>query len=422
MMSNGDLDPDWYGAPASTLMTGMAALYAAYGFAGILLGNLGSMADIVPAYQADGTYFLLSGRIYTAIAATAVVVATYAVTRELRVSHFWSGLAALVIALSPLMIGYSWLVRMDMFQVLFMLLALLMVLRALRKPTLTAFVLAGVFVGLGVASKYPAVVVAIPILAAAIVLAGQGRLSIRASIGYLVSAGVASLIAAAVVAPYLFIDFEEVLAHVERENRSTHLGHTGQGFFTDLWDYLNVALPQALKGPGTLLGIIGLGSMLASRRGWLLPLAFAIYLLFISYLSLWWVRWALPLVPLAAIGAVFLAHRLELRLRPRLPAFVTYGARIAVAALLLVPVAIPTAEMVWSRATTDDVRVEAAKWMDANIPAGSTLVIESYVPQVLAEEYECSSRSMVRSSAGRSSAIRSGRPGSSAHWAMARAT
>ena len=219
MISNGDLDPDWYGAPASTLMTGMAALYAAYGFAGILLGNLGSMADIVPAYQADGTYFLLSGRIYTAIAATAVVVATYAVTRELRVSHFSSGLAALVIALSPLMIGYSWLVRMDMFQVLLMLLALLMVLRALRKPTLTAFVLAGVFVGLGVASKYPAVVVAIPILAAAIVLAGQGRLSIRASIGYLVSAGVASLIAAAVVARYLFIDFEEVLAHVERENR-----------------------------------------------------------------------------------------------------------------------------------------------------------------------------------------------------------
>ena len=130
-----------------------------------------------------------------------------------------------------------------------------------------------------------------------------------------------------------------------------------------------MALPQALKGPGTLLEIIGLGSMLASRRGWLLPLAFAIYLLFISYLSLWWVRWALPLVPLATIGAVFLCHRLELRLRPRLPALVTYGARIAVAALLLVPIAIPTAEMVWSRATTDDVRVEAASgWTRTSRP------------------------------------------------------
>ena len=388
MVTEGNLDPGWYGAPASTLMDGMAGLYAAYGLVGILGGTFHSMADLLTAYQVDGSHFLLLGRTWTALTGTAVVVVAYALARELRVSVFWSALAAAVLALSPLMIDYSWLVRMDMLQSAFMMLVLLALLLAMRHPNLLVFVMAGVFLGLAAASKYPAIVTVIPIVAAAVALAARRRVTATTAFGYLVGSGVASLLAVLLVAPYLLVNFQTMLGDVEREARTTHLSHTGEGFLPDLWKYLTVALPQALRGPATLLGVAGVLSLLASRRGWLVGLCFGAYLLFISYLALWWVRWAVPLVPLAVIGAVFLLDRLECRLRLRSRPGWSIVARILVAGLLLIPVALPTASMVWTRATNDDPRVEGAEWIEANVPAGSRILIESYVPQVSAEDFQ----------------------------------
>ena len=38
MIRVGSLDPDWYGQPGSTLIDGLAALYAAHGLLGVLSG------------------------------------------------------------------------------------------------------------------------------------------------------------------------------------------------------------------------------------------------------------------------------------------------------------------------------------------------------------------------------------------------
>lgn len=387
MLTDGDLDPGWYGGPASTLMGGLAILYGAYGAMGVLAGTFETVADVGSAYLADASHFLVIGRVFTAFAGAVVVLLTYAVSRQLRVSVFWSIVAMATVTLSPVMVKYSLVVRMDMFQIAFIMLVLLMVLKAMTRPTLGKFVLAGLFLGLAVASKYPGILAVVPIIAAAVVLTGRGRITWTLALVYLTCAAVASLVAVLVVAPYLFLDPEGVLAHVRNEARSAHLGATGDGFVSNLWRYLTEALPQALGVPGAVVAILGVASMALTRRAWLTTLFFLAYLVFISLLALWWVRWALPVIPVAAIGAVHVAGRIESQRIRLVRGAWLHGMRVAVVGLLVIPLLSPTASLVWARLTNDDVRIGATEWLESNVPRGSTLVVESYTPQVSSDDY-----------------------------------
>lgn len=104
MVESGSPDPRWYNAPASTLIDVLGLLYATYGLAGVLAGAFDSVAAAGDAYRADVSHFFLVARIVTALSGVAVVLMTYAVACELRVSRFWAGIAALLMAVSFAMI------------------------------------------------------------------------------------------------------------------------------------------------------------------------------------------------------------------------------------------------------------------------------------------------------------------------------
>ena len=111
-------------------------------------------------------------------------------------------------------------------------------------------------------------------------------------------------------------------------------------------------------------------------------------LAFLSFLSLWWMRWALPLFPLGAVAAVFLLDRVQRKLSGRLARRWLQVGGVVVALLLVWPLLSPTIDLVSTRATGSDIRLRANEWILDNVPAGSTLLVDSYTTQVSSDVYD----------------------------------
>lgn len=387
MVENGG-DSNWYNVPAATLMDVLALLYWLYGLGGMLLGQFDSIAAAGDAYRADVSHFFVIARVVTAISGLGVVVVTYALLRELRVHVFWAAMAALLVAVSFALIKFSALVRPDMLMTTFLLAAVIVSMRALKSPSAKMFLVAGIFLGLAAASKYPGAVAIVPIVAANSTLVIQERITPRRGLLWLGVTALAAMVVVAIVAPYLYINFGETIRAVAGEARSTHLGATGAGFLSDFWRYLSEALPWGVGVNATIVGIIGLVAMLLFQRPRIASITFWFFLAFISFLSLWWARWALPLLPLAAIGAAFVLEQIDIRLRARRPGRWIWVPRVVVAAILIWPLVESTTAAVLPMATNDDTRLRAIEWIEENVPEGSTLLIDSYTTQLPTDRYD----------------------------------
>ena len=381
-------DPAWYNVPASTLMDIMAALFAGQGGLDVLAGRAETIQGAGDLYLADASQFFLIGRIVVVISGLGVVLMTYVLAREIRVSRFWAAVGSLVIAVSFAMVQFSALIRPDMLMTFFLLAAVLVSLRSLLHPSGRIFALAGACLGLAAASKYPGALAIAPIVAANATLTVEYRITPRRGLLWLGIAVACAAVAAFVVGPYLFIHVDQTIWAIGQEARSQHVGATGQGLAVGLWRYLTEAMVWGLGVPTAVFGVAGLGVMLLKRRPRVVAVTFWILLLFISFLSLWWLRWAIPLFPLAAVGAAYLADRTERRLAAKWPGAWLRASAAVVAALMVLPLVVPTAEQVSAYASGDDTRLSANEWINANAPPGSTILVDSYSAQVSSDTYD----------------------------------
>ena len=275
---------------------------------------------------------------------------------------------------------------MDMVQVLFNLLIALFVVKALEAPRMAFFVGAGVALGLAVTSKYPGLVGVVLIIASAVLLRIQGRLTPRMEFRVLTAAGVASVVTAFVVGPYLFINFPDVLTAVTLEARTGHVSATGAGLLSSMFSYFTEVLPQALTYLVAALGVLGIVGVCLVRHGWVVSLFFVSYLVFIASLTLFWARWALPLIPFVAIALVVVVDRVDRWLSVRISW--SKALRYAAVALLVVPLGWRGVQETWARATDNDTRVVALQWAQKNVPQGATVLVETYAPALAATQYQ----------------------------------
>jgi hypothetical protein len=77
MVADRSLDPQWCGAPASTLITILGILYSAIAAGGLLFGFFGSLADLGAFYDADVAVFFVVGRMVSVISGTLCVFFAY---------------------------------------------------------------------------------------------------------------------------------------------------------------------------------------------------------------------------------------------------------------------------------------------------------------------------------------------------------
>jgi hypothetical protein len=112
LLANHTMNPNWFGHPGTTTIYLTAVVEAlVFGF-GAITGRYASLADFVTAAYADPTMVFVSARISMAILGTACVGLTYLLGTRLYGSTVGL-LAALLLALNSLHIGWSQVVRTD---------------------------------------------------------------------------------------------------------------------------------------------------------------------------------------------------------------------------------------------------------------------------------------------------------------------
>jgi 4-amino-4-deoxy-L-arabinose transferase-like glycosyltransferase len=259
----------------------------------------------------------------------------------------------------------------------FVVLALLLSLRAHERPTAGAFALAGIAAGLAAGTKYNgALAVVVPLLCCAMT---PGVRPSRAVAILWTFAGMFG--AFFLAAPYTLIDlpvFLNQFARLSAEYRTVSPG------LDPVWLTYLKHLRNALGGPGSVIVIAGLalGAFRAvvgpSRLKWILAILFPIvYFRFISNQNLVFGRYLLPLLPfLSLLGATAVVAAVDSLRHTRLSLRARNGVIVGLTLLSIAPPAYTSiafdanAARVW---TTE----QAYHWILRGIPKGSIVTMES---------------------------------------------
>lgn len=380
-------DPGWYGHPAATLIYPLAALYGVIAIVGLLLGFFADLGAVQALYFDDPTVFYVTGRILSALYGGICAFILFRLMRLFKIGNFWIVIAGFVFFLSPVMYDYGTKIRADLILAAFMLLVIYSAVKAVQVKASLRWMLAGGFcVGLAVTSKYPGVLSAVAVIAAAVTLWRQGSLGPVAAIRQLIAAGAVSVLAAFATAPYLLIRFQAVLQNILREARPEHLSATSPGFGSALAFYTLDVMPRAVGVPLAVLSVFGLVLLVRQSGGRILVITGIIFLIFIASLNLVWVRWIIPLIPMAILAAFCAVQNAEesslLNAKWRGPF------RAVLLAMIFIPVLSNTIPLVYAKVTNNDTRVEARTWISNNIPKGARILIEAYAPNLDTQRYE----------------------------------
>lgn len=376
MLREGRLNPGWFGHPATLLFYLLAAVIAAVAALGSLTGGWHGTASFVAAVFADPGVMVLPMR--GAMALLGVASVWLAWRLGARCAGNGVGLiAALLLAVSPLHVDLSQVIRTDMLATVLMSLALLRALSAARDGSLAAHGWAGVFAGLACATKWPAMLVLVAPASAAIFQARRDR----RRLSLLLVAPAAAAATLVIASPYLVLDWPQVLRDLSGEARPVHLGATGGGFWPNLIWYVSHPLARSFGWPG--VAAMAFGAVHLCRRDRaaavvLLPFAL-VFLVVLAAQALVWERWLVPLLPIAAVlAAIGIAEAARL-----LPWPDDRGAATAILALSLAGWTLP-ATLDRQSYRAHDPRQAATAWVRRHVPAGRTLLVEHAAFDLLA--------------------------------------
>ncbi len=384
----------------------------------------GGRAGVSHTFASNPAAVFTLARVCVALLGTLAVWLLYLAGARL----FGRGVALLAAALEAvafLPVFYAHLALNDVPTLVPLTLSLLGTAGVLRKGRARDYLIAGVGLGLGCATKYTAGIALLPLLAAAAaryldtpsagrrVLAEAGRHAPSARIpvsASLVLAGAAALAAFLIADPYSVLDlhaFEQGLAHQsslsgEAQGKLGAPHESGIGYY--LW--------SLTWGLGWVPAVAALaGALLVWRHerklGWVLVPAPLLYLLFMGSEGRYFGRWLLPIFPILCLLAAFAAlscaralaratqHVVQRGAHPAEPArpaeLIQPNAhpsrpRIALVVFTALAVLALCAQglvysvhsgIVLSRA---DTRGLARAWMLAHVPVGAKVVVEPIVP------------------------------------------
>jgi len=374
LIINHTLDPGWFGHPGSTTIYSLAIIEIAVFVAGYLSGQFASAADFAAAAYHDPSILFLPGRYLMVALGVGCVILTYLIARRLFDTR--TGLlAAALLAVNPLHIKWSQIIRTDVHAGFFMLLCVLASIGIARRGALFDYIAAGVAIGLATATKWPTAVIACAPLGACLSRIGAGAAPAR-ELRLLAASALAAPVALFLASPFLLIDAPTVIRHVSGEEQLHHLGATGGGLLANLGWYIADPLGRSVGWLG--LAAIATGAAIVAFRHRIalatLLVPALVFLLLVSSQRIIWARWIVPIVPmlsvLAAVALIAAGDWLAARIG-RAPAIAWQA---ALAALLIVPMLVTAAAEANER--RHETRSLAAIWAKAHLPPGSRLLIE----------------------------------------------
>jgi hypothetical protein len=373
LLQNQTLNPGWFGHPGTITIYLIALCTSLVYGAGVMLGAWANSAQFIAAIYADPSIIMIPQRMMIAIPGVVSVWLTYLIGSRIH-SRFVGLVAAAILALSPLHIELSQLIRTDVQMTMWVLLSVYLALPLLDSYRANALVGSSVLAGIAAATKWPAMLILLVPVALLLSRPDDWRRRLRRAVLAIVVA-ITALLAAS---PYLLIDYRTALNNVLVEGRPRHLSQTSSGIVERLSFYLSDVLPGALGWPVTLLAAVGLLLAITGRWNARLAIPTAVpaftFLGVICLQSIMWSRWAVPLLPFLSLAAAVVIDEIRSRVmkfgRPVADVFLASSALA-----ILAPLAWAASKGAAER--SHDTRDLAIEWIHANVPAGSSVAVET---------------------------------------------
>lgn len=383
-----DLNPHFFNYPSLVIylqFLGQVLLYPIMK----VTGMIGPPLDFRIAYAMDKTPFYLMGRTLITLLGLLTVWATYDAGRRIG-GRAAGAVAALALSVSAFHIEKSQVVEVDVPLTAFVMLSFAAMVRLMDAPTRRNYILAGLFMGLATSAKYTGALLILPLLAAYLLSrrsvaspAKRARVPSGHPLGNLVLALLTMIVVFVATSPFVIIDATTFWQHFSTEREHMRLGHFGLSDKPTWLFYLGEIGSHQLGWPFAVLCVFGMAYAAVRRRRWALVFfAFIVpYAIAISTWSMRADRYALPVLPMLFLFAATLMADIWRHSRvARIPYGVRATGAVVVVALMCAPLAIAYGELVKRRGS--DTRTLAKAWIEANVPAGSFVVMEGYGPEL----------------------------------------
>jgi hypothetical protein len=386
MIGGGQLNPEWFGHPATTTMYLLALIDVAVLGLGLASGRFSSVENFAAAIYADPGILVLPHRI--AIVLIAVVGIALAYRLATRLFDRPTGLVtAAILAVSPVHITYSQLVRSDMMATVFMLAAMLGALAYALHGSVRALVASGFCVALAITTKWPFAVAFLSLAGAVVLRWRDGLESGRRTFMLIAAAAAGTMAAMVLISPFLIIEWNTVVSNLHGEVQPHHLGATGGGLIDNALWYMRGPLVRAFGITGLALAAIGAVLAMRSREFVAVALVTGVAMFVLaSSQNIVWERWVLATVPLLAIPVALGLLRVAALASTQLKLPAVPFAAGALLAATLVPLLI--AALADGRERMNDTRPMASAWLRANAAPGSTIFVEHFAFDLVKSEFD----------------------------------
>ncbi|MBR7839132.1 phospholipid carrier-dependent glycosyltransferase [Actinospica durhamensis] len=393
MAAHGDWDPHYFSYPS--LMYDVVAV--ADRIQRLLTGHMLTAADFgsqgMGINQTSDPDMVVALRLITVALSVGICLLLCGVVRRVTGRRWVAVGAGLLGATSPLLVGNALYVTPDTYSAFFTAATLAGALAVVRRGSRLDYVLAGIAVGCALGSKYN-FMCAVPVVVAYLLHEGKNAWRWRALISLALTGAVAAA-TFALTTPALLFDSNSLVTGLQSELTHYSAGHSGAqggalGFY--LSDLLH---DQAVLLPGAAVAIAA-ACFGRFRKEILVVGSFAVgYFALISSEVVRFDRDLLPLLPaLMLLTGFSVAWLVELAAAGRPVAWLRAArlpqpARLAVASLVVIAVTLPAVLGATRnvQALDEAPRAEAAAWLQAHVPQGSTVVDEHYGPWLDTTEF-----------------------------------
>jgi hypothetical protein len=340
-----------------------------------LSGRVASLGALQQLYFTDPTGIYTAGRALGVAAGTATIVGLYRLAARLT-DHRTALAAAIFMAVSPLHVRDSHYVKHDVPATLAIVVAYLAMTRIWpcvgpKGPRQRNTLLAGAACGIAFSTHYYCVFLAIP-LALTIVQAWKpiGWISCLCQ---LTLGALTSLVVFLALSPFLLVEPLTAWRDITANRQIVIDRAVAAGAFGPAARYLEMLWRDTLGQPVAVLGLVGVVWMLAAAPGRaILLLAFPVpFLLFIANTAPA-SRYLNPVVPFLALFAAWSLSNLATRIGGTSPAFLWIAVALAAAPGFQASV---RSDVFLRR---DDTRTLAERYIEANLPQGSTILTQPY--------------------------------------------
>jgi 4-amino-4-deoxy-L-arabinose transferase-like glycosyltransferase len=360
----------------------LAPLYVGDYLVGAMTGRFASLSEMVASWPTHWEPFFLLSRGLSATAGTLTVVVVFALARRL-----WDDVTALVaaffMAFAFMHVRDSHFGTTDVTMTLFIVLAMYLLVRAHQSRSRWTFAGAGLVAGIAAATKYNAVILGVPFLAAHLLHIVESKTDRRAAWTdpRLLLAGAGFAVGFAAGVPFVFFDTARFLEAMGKLGESLQSGTPWMTMSNGWAHHLAFSLRYGIGVPLLVAGIAGIALVAwRERRLALVVFSFPVaYFAVAGSLHLLFFRYAIPLLPFLCLAAARLlcqAASAVVTMSPA-PSNVRRPLFVGVTVLGAVLLAWPSMASVWRfdriiRQT--DNRVVIARWFAQYVPPGSSVL------------------------------------------------